>query len=134
MIIFRHLSVYCNKFVVVYLYDNSFIVSTQYIMVMSLYLESTSCAFLRCFYIIIIIIIIIILSLTKVCFKPAHTSTPEGTYNACCHHRRLTLLRHTAITSCRVLTSSWENQSLMTALTLRSFEPVTLQLRVLRSN
>ena len=32
-------------------------------------------------------------------------STPSGSYNACCHYRRKSLLRYLAITSCQVLIS-----------------------------
>ena len=27
----------------------------------------------------------VLLSLTQICFYPAHISTPDGPYNACCH-------------------------------------------------
>ena len=27
----------------------------------------------------------VLLSLTRICFHPAHIATPEGAYNACCH-------------------------------------------------
>ena len=40
--------------------------------------------------------------LTQTCFHPAHTSTPNGAYNARCHYRRKALLKHIAIASCQV--------------------------------
>ena len=45
----------------------------------------------------------ILLSQTQTCFHPAHISTPNGAYNACCHYRRKALLKHIAIASCQVL-------------------------------
>ena len=47
-----------------------------------------------------------IISPTQTCFNPAHTSTPKGSYNACCHYRCK------AITSCQVLISGRVNQLL----------------------
>ena len=45
----------------------------------------------------------VLLSLTQTCFYPEYISNPKGAYNACCHYRCKTLLKHIAIASCQVL-------------------------------
>jgi len=59
------------------------------------------------------------LSLAQACFYPAHISTPNGAYNACCHYRRKVLLKHMAIASCQVfiVMDEWTSRH-MTALLL----------------
>ena len=78
------------------------------------------------------ILFTILLSPTQTCFHPAHISTTKGAYNACCHYRHKALLKHIAIASCQVLIFLWMSEP-VTALQ-RSLEPVTVQLRDLRSN
>ena len=42
-------------------------------------------------------------SLSRICSNSAHSSTPKGASNACCHDRRKALLKHIPTTSCQKL-------------------------------
>jgi len=60
----------------------------------------------RALYNIIYNVIILI----QTCFHPAHMSTPNGAYNACCRYRGKALLKHIAITSCQMLIFLWMSE------------------------